>query len=366
MFAGLLEKMSEAKAQSGKPKWRQLIDLIRLFFGRGKLGPSEYFDYRLFESNHAADISQHSFAGYKVSSKVDKQWNSYTSWIVTGDKLLFYSALHGFGLPHPELYAVTHPFGRHCGLAQCFSDAESLAHFLRGEIHYPFFSKPIFGSFGGGAYFVGGYDADTDDLLLAKGDRMPVPAYCKEMLEPTKRRNKSLSGNIIQEALQPHSEIQRVCGPNISGVRVVLVLEDTKPKIIAAVWKITTGDNYVDNFSEGKFGNMLGNVDVSTGEVIRIQRGIGLNMTENVAHPDTGAALQGFVLPDWQNLTEICLAAATIAPELKFQHWDVALTNSGPVLLELNVHGSLDLVQLASRKGIFRMLPGHTDGKQAS
>ncbi len=51
-----------------------------------------------------------------------------------------------------------------------------------------------------------------------------------------------------------------------------------------------------------------------------------------------------------------CLAAATIAPELRFQHWDVALTGDGPVLLELNVQGSLDLVQLAAQKGIYEFL----------
>jgi hypothetical protein len=126
--------------------------------------------------------------------------------------------------------------------------------------------------------------------------------------------------------------------------------------MLAAVWKITTGDNFVDNFSEGKFGNMLGNVDISTGEITRVQRGIGLGMEENVTHPDTGQRLKGFVLPDWEAVREACLAAATIAPELQFQHWDVALTDNGPVLLELNVHGSLDLVQLASQKGIYEFL----------
>jgi len=356
MIAGIYEKMSQAKSVSGRPKWRQLIDMIRLFFGRGRLHPSEYFDYRLFENAHSDPKIQREFAGYKVSSQVDKQWNSYTSWIITGDKLLFYSALHGFGLPHPEISAVTHPVGRHSGLAPCFSSAELLADFLRSGIGYPFFSKPIFGSFGSGAYKATGYDAGRDEIVLAKDERIPVSEFCRTMLEPTKRRNKSLSGNIIQQALQPHPQIEEMCGSNISGVRVVLLMEGTKPRILAAVWKITTGENYVDNFSEGKFGNMLGNVDVADGTVLRVQRGIGLGMDEDSRHPDTNKNLESFVLPDWPELREICLAAATIAPGLRFQHWDVALTDQGPMLLELNVHGSLDLVQLASRTGIFRYL----------
>ena len=356
MMAGLFDNLTRAKALSGRAKWRQVVDIARLYLGRGKLGPSEYFDYRLFESRHASEPGRGEFAGYKISTQVDKQWNDSTSWILTGDKLLFYSALHGFGLPHPDIYAIAHPVGRHCGLAPSFSSAEKLADFLRGGMRYPFFSKPIFGSFGSGAYNATGYEHDSDSLVLAKGERVPVTAFCKIMLESANRRVKSLPGNIMQEALQPHPQIEDVCGPNISGVRVVLLIHDSEPTLLAAVWKITTGDNFVDNFSEGEFGNMLGNVDVVSGEVTRVQRGIGLGMEEDVPHPDTGKPLKGFALPDWSQLTKTCLAAATIAPELKFQHWDIALTDHGPVLLELNVQGSLDLLQLATRTGILRLI----------
>lgn len=354
MIAGLFDKMSRVRSVAGRSRWRQFLDMARLYCGRGRLGPSEYFDYRLFDAGQA--VVTHDYAGYKVSSEIDKKWNAYTSWIITGDKLLFYSALDGFRLPHPEIFAVTHPIGRHCGMAPCFSSASSLAAFIREGMTYPFFSKPIFGSFGRGAYNATGYDAVSDELILAQGERRPVAAFCDEMLEVTRKRNKALSGNIIQQALKPHPEIERVCGPNISGVRVVLLLRDTQPELLAAVWKITTGDNFVDNFSEGKFGNMLGNVDIDSGEIVRVQRGIGLEMEEDVAHPDTGQRLTGFRLPDWDRLKETCLAAATIAPELRFQHWDVALTGDGPVLLELNVQGSLDLVQLAAQKGIYEFL----------
>ena len=252
MIAGLFDKMSRVKAVSGRSRWRQFLDMTRLYRGRGRLGPSGYFDYRLFDAEQSPAVLRHDYAGYKAESEIDKKWNAYTSWIVTGDKLLFYSALHGFRLPHPELFAVTHPIGRHCGMAPCFSDASSLAGFIREGMTYPFFSKPIFGSFGRGAYNATGYDAVSDELILAQGGRRPVMEFCNEMLEITRKRNKVLSGNIIQQALQPHPEIERVCGPNISGVRVVLLLRDTQPEMLAAVWKITTGDNFVDNFLDGK------------------------------------------------------------------------------------------------------------------
>lgn len=356
MIAGLYRKMSLAKAVSGRPVRSQMLDILKLYLGRGKLGPSEYFDYRLFEDKMQRARSGHEFAGYKIVSKIDRHWNNRTSWVITGDKLLFYSALHGFGLPHPEIYAVTHPHGRQTGLAECFSDESRLTDFLKNKVVYPFFSKPIFGSFGSGAFSVLGIDHETDELLLAKGGRVQAEEFSRLLLEPTRRKNKALSGNIIQQTLQPHESILESCGPNISGVRVVTLLEDTRPRLISAVWKITTGENFVDNFHEGKLGNMLGNIDIDSGEITRVQQGIGLERKENTPHPDTGRSLLGYRLPDWQLMKEICLAASTIAPELRFQHWDVALTDQGPVLLELNVHGSLDLIQLATETGVLSHL----------
>ena len=35
------------------------------------------------------------------------------------------------------------------------------------------------------------------------------------------------------------------------------------------------------------------------------------------------------------------------------QHWDIAICPEGPIALEVNVEGSVDLHQLASRKGIY-------------
>jgi hypothetical protein len=50
-------------------------------------------------------------------------------------------------------------------------------------------------------------------------------------------------------------------------------------------------------------------------------------------------------------LKEIVLTAAPIFAGIRSQSWDVALTEHGPVFLEVNFGGDLNLAQLASGKG---------------
>jgi len=66
------------------------------------------------------------------------------------------------------------------------------------------------------------------------------------------------------------------------------------------------------------------------------------------------SSLTGMRVPRWAQAVELCLDAATAFPGIRTQSWDVALTAAGPVLLELNFGGDLNLHQLAHRRGMLR------------
>ena len=57
-------------------------------------------------------------------------------------------------------------------------------------------------------------------------------------------------------------------------------------------------------------------------------------------------------MPDWTALTALCLKTARAFPGLRIQAWDVAPTERGPVLLEVNVGGDFNLPQLAHGSGL--------------
>ena len=114
--------------------------------------------------------------------------------------------------------------------------------------------------------------------------------------------------------------------------------------------KIATGTNAADNFWRPR--NMLGAIELATGTITRMVRGTGIETAVNLLHPDTGAQIVGAPIPDWGPVLDLTAAAACVLPSIRTQSWDVALTDSGPVLLEVNFGGDLNLAQLAPGAGV--------------
>ncbi len=57
-------------------------------------------------------------------------------------------------------------------------------------------------------------------------------------------------------------------------------------------------------------------------------------------------------MPGWADVVALAERAALTFPAVRTQSWDVALTHRGPVLLEVNWGGDLNLAQLAYGRGI--------------
>mgnify|MGYP000913223704 CR=1 FL=1 len=54
-------------------------------------------------------------------------------------------------------------------------------------------------------------------------------------------------------------------------------------------------------------------------------------------------------MPDWPQALAACLDAATVFPLMRIQHWDIAFTDRGPKLLELNDVGNVGFIQTFGR-----------------
>ena len=81
-------------------------------------------------------------------------------------------------------------------------------------------------------------------------------------------------------------------------------------------------------------------------------RGSGAELVRDEAHPDTGLPIAGFVIPQWSELCDLTREAAAVFPGIRAQSWDAALTDNGPVFLEVNFGGDLNLAQLAYGEGV--------------
>ncbi|MEP7216131.1 MAG: sugar-transfer associated ATP-grasp domain-containing protein [Anaerolineaceae bacterium] len=350
----LLDQARLVRDMTGKSIRAQVAEILALRLGYGRLYASEYYDFRLYDDREFPGVKKREFLGSRLEAKISESVNCITWDMIEEDKLMAYAVLGGLSLPIPRMNAIYHRKGRrYCALPTLRSPSE-LAEYLRNDATYPFFGKPVRGCFGRGGFAVSGLDRAADRLTFSNGDSASVNEFVAglERLEGLDSAEFAQHGYILQEYLAPHPVIQEACG-NISSIRLLVLLHDEGPKVFRAVWKVPRRGNMTDNFHRGISGNMLGWISASTGSVEHVVRGVGPRQERVVTHPDTGHRLPGLRLPDWDALVNVGLIAAASLPRLPFLHFDIAMTDRGPVVLEVNVLGSLDLVQLPAPSGLY-------------
>jgi len=317
-----------------------LAEVVALRRGPGKLTPNEYFYYRLWEPQLTRE-RRRQFVGKQAQQPMHIACNDTGWYAAAADKLLFHTLMAGAGLPTPSLLAVTGP-DRVAPSGQMLPDADSVARFLRDPQHYPLFAKPIDGKYSIAVVSADAYDPQTDNVLL-QGGLCTSPGRLAETL--TGRP----AGYVLQRRMAADPRLAEQFGPRLWSVRLLLLLTADGPVIHRAVAKIATGNNPADNF--WRRGNMVGAVDLASGRIGRVVQGTGAEMAINGPHPDTGHTITGTQIPGWAALTTLAVTAARLLPAIRTQSWDIALTDCGPVPLEVNFGGDLNLAQLAAGAG---------------
>jgi hypothetical protein len=273
-----------------------------------------------------------------VDSCVPRDW-----WASVEDKLLLYGYLKGLGFPIPRMYAVYHPY-RTFDRVPALRELAALREYLARSRDFPLFSKPNARGKGEAAMGIAQFDSARETVSLINGRVIALSQY-QAIVE--RYRN---DGYLLQEMLEPSSFIEEVCGRRISTVRAVVVIDEEGPELIAAAWRIPAGDNMVDNFSQA--GNLLGGVDIQSGVVNRVCRGFGLDQVIVEQHPDSGYPFKNIQLPDWKRVRELCLEVAATLPGVRIQAWDIAMCKTGPIILEANIAGDIDVPQVANAAGL--------------
>lgn len=322
-----------------------LAESTALRFGPGKLGVSEYLGFRLF-SRHLSLAKKKQFLGWRVERLVQKKVNRREWSVVSSDKLLFYQVMRSLELPIPALHAVYHPDSRFTGSVPTSVDRDSVRDLICSVLPSPFFSKPIHGWHGRRACLVETVDRTKNCVRLGNGSSVAIEEYLDRWILP------EVSGCLFQEALRPHPAMDTLTGGRLCTVRFVVLHNRGSASIHRAVLKLCAGTNMHDNFHHGNSGNLLGAIDLQTGELRRVVSGVGFGQREETAHPDTGKRFERLRLPDWHRVAELVENAARALPGFRLQSWDIALSARGPVILEMSVPADLDLVQHAYGYGV--------------
>lgn len=331
----------------GVGRLRQLVECARLARGPGRIGPGDYYNYRLFEPTLTFDEKLR-FAGWRAEARLDalndRRWCGLAL-----DKVLIYALLAEQGLPIPATRAIfCRGATRTLTGARPLAGAAALKAWLAEPAHYPFFSKPAASGFARGTFSALRLLPDAR-IELAGAAPKTIEAFCTAL--PDQER----LGYLFQTPLRTDARLRDTLGEPLSSLRVmVLADEKSAPRVHRAFWKLATGSNISDNYNGGRTGNLAAALELTSGRIMRVVNGTGLALRVVERHPDTGERLAGLAVPDWPAVRALVLHAALLLPKLRFQHWDVALTDAGPVLLEVNLFGTQggELSQLLEQRGL--------------
>ena len=151
---------------------------------------------------------------------------------------------------------------------------------------------------------------------------------------------------LLQECLKNHRDLLPLTAGGLCTVRLQTYRwPGGRSELLFGAYKMPVGDAPADNFH---FGGLVAPVDLATGRLrAAIHRHRQL-IAPIERHPTTGTAIAGHRLPHWEDAVRLVLRAHDAAPRLATIGWDVAILETGPVLVEGNTMPNPDIAQAPS------------------
>lgn len=338
-----------AEQQTGKSALQQCREILALRKMSGQCGISDYYWYKLYDSDYLEGRGVEDFLGWRLQAKLSLALNPRHVVLPAWDKTVFMTMADAVGLPVVPTIASFKAASRlPAVLGRHLRDTAEVAAFLRNPGIYPLFGKPAYSQQGYGSAFLERYDQDSDSLVLLDGKSLNVEQFLDRLENPVDRRyHRPECGYLFQQPLKLAEPIERLTGwKAICGARVICLNGPGGSIPFRAIWKIAVPPNHVDNFSLGKYGNLLADIDPRTGAISRVLGGFWPETSLMGEHPNSGVSFKDFHLPDWPQVLDACKAIGELIPLMRIQHIDFAFTDQGPKILEVNDIGGTEIAQL--------------------
>ncbi|MEL6102240.1 MAG: sugar-transfer associated ATP-grasp domain-containing protein [Pseudomonadota bacterium] len=327
-----------AAKKSGRSVLQIQRDFQKMAKSHSRINIAEFVRHGLYDPDRYSEEERALFISNDTHWPIahaccDANWNAAAE-----DKVLASTILSAGGVPVPESVAVIDKSTRVFPGLTKISTADDLRAFMAGYPDGGIFGKIVTGMVSFGAFRVVGAD---DTHITCAGNE---PYYYEEFMAGSVGDNAYL----LQKELQNAGEFSQYASA-LCTVRMVNLLKDDGVFCPMAVIKMPQGDNIADAY--WRKGNLACEIDVDTGKILTVSRRNGFEIEYLDDHPET-AGLMGLQLPHWERLREVNARAAQIFAPLRYQSTDIAITDNGPVVVELNYGGGFDLPQNASSRGM--------------
>lgn len=148
---------------------------------------------------------------------------------------------------------------------------------------------------------------------------------------------------IITDYIVMHSKLKKIYPKSVDSIRIMVVNSNGyDPRILQAYLRIgSSKTGFTDNIG---YGGICSMVNLENGELYNPQTVKDHVFYPCEHHPDTGTKISGVVIPHWELICESVKKISRLMPELEYLGFDVAVTEDGLNIMEINIHQDLHKV----------------------
>lgn len=178
-------------------------------------------------------------------------------------------------------------------------------------------------------------DCGGDNILRIETQTVDDPKKLYQEL----LKNKQV---VVEEAIEQDPKMKELSLKSVNTLRVGTTINPQGEVSVAYMTlRFNTTDAHLDNASLGGAFTLL-----SDEGVIDFPAYINYPKEKSYTiHPANGINLIGFQVPQIEQVKDFVCKSAMVLPESRYVGWDVAITPSGPVLVEANSIPSVELFQ---------------------
>lgn len=302
---------------------RKIVKDFKRLYQTKELTADEYYD---FEFEKRDDEFRRTFLGLNEQRYYLDYLNPVKYYSLARNKYMTHKMLEDTGVRKSELYSYYQPEARYIVSNEQASDIVGVLRILKNKKVQTCVIKPTESSHGDNVWVINNIEYNDNDAVMTRFDGEEI----------------KLSSVLGQDALIFESVVHQTkqfAAFNESSVNTVRFMTTLYPdgsaRVIATWIKFGRVGKCVDNAGDG--GNVDAAVDVETGKIYNVVQFDGWrNITEIEKHPDSGNQLNGVIIENWQTIKEEVKKFQQAFPYCKVAGWDIAVTDEGPVVIEVN------------------------------
>lgn len=322
LYKRQLWHMSKKIAPSFVERLRIMADYNNLYKTKG-ISAEEYYEFEFEKRNREF---RKSFLGLNEQRFYLDYLNPVKYYSLARNKYLAHKILEETGVRKSELYCYYQPEAHFIESKENACDLSSVICILKQRNVQSCVIKTTESSHGDNVWVINAIEYQGEDAVMTRFDGEKV------LLSSVLGDNALLFESVVKQTKQ----FAAFNESSVNTVRFMTTLyPDGSVRIIATFIKIGRAGKCVDNAGGG--GNVDVCVDIESGEIrYAIQYDGWRNIIDIDNHPDNGTQLNGVIIENWHAIKEEVMKFQQAFPYCKAAGWDIAITDDGPVVIEVN------------------------------